>query len=234
MVFVIEVAIFLKGLVLQVINHCIAVSVAVKGQPSLLFTSFHAGGLTGVHDLLAHAETRRTAQTLVTIHVMTDDQIAVVRQHRCEVRCELILLPFDTVELLVGEVKRIVFEVQQWGSVGRAIHRTTTLERHFAGIRIIQHLFHYDQHAAFNLLCLRKGHICPAVLIHILLNTLLQGLVYLFVRTLYLVGVNGHGAIQFLRTGRNEPQTAKPQDDISQIINHKSKITNHKYQLFCN
>lgn len=41
---------------------------------------------------------------------MTDDQIAVVRQHRREVRCELILLPFDTVELLVGEVKRIVFD----------------------------------------------------------------------------------------------------------------------------
>ena len=221
-VLVVEVTVFIKRFVQQVVNQCVAVSVAVKSQPSFLLDIVHRSRLTRIHDLLADLKIGCSAQTLETILVMSDDQIAVVRQHRREIGRELVLLPFDTVELLIGEVERVVLEVQNRRRVSCAVYRATTLQRHLAVVRIAVYRFDDNQHAALDLLLFGIRHIGPAVLIHVFLNRCLERLIHLFVRTLNLVRVNRHGAVDLLCLHRNKEQGAKTKDNY--VFNSQRNI----------
>jgi hypothetical protein len=64
----------------------------------------------------------------------------------------------------------------------------------------------HNQHAAFDLLVLGITHIRPAVLAHVFLDRGLQRIEDLFVTALDLVGIDRHGAIQFLRREINGSQ----------------------------
>ena len=150
---------------------------------------------------------------------MTDNEVTVIRQHRREVRRELVLLPFNPVKLLVRKVKRVVLEIQERRCVGRAVHRSSALQRHLAGEQVILHALHHDQHATFDLLLLSIRHVRPAVLVHVLLDGSLQGLKDLLVRTLYLVGVHCHDAIDLLGIHASSQQpTANSQKELFHLL----------------
>ena len=143
---------------------------------------------------------------------MSDDEVAVVRQHRREVRCERVLLILNAVELLIDEVKITVHEIDERRGVGRTVHGSTALQRHIANEHVFRFALNHNEHAAFYFLMLGIGHVRPSILVHILLYGGLERREHLFVRALYRVRVNGHGAVDLLRRKGSTEYSAQSTD----------------------
>ena len=127
-------AVFTKSFVHQVVHQCIAVAVALEGFPTRLLCALHARRLACAHDVFALLEIGRPPKPRETVHVVTDDEVAVVCQHRRQVRAEGVLLILYTVVFLIGEVKMLVLKVDERRGVRRTIHRTAALQLHGAGV----------------------------------------------------------------------------------------------------
>jgi hypothetical protein len=69
----------------------------------------------------------------------------------------------------------------------------------FATKHIILHTLDHQQHIAVNAFLLLEGHVRPSHGIDVFLNTLLQGVEYLFVGALHLIRVDAYAAFQLLR-----------------------------------
>ena len=151
---------------------------------------------------------------------MTDNQIHIICQHRCQVRRERILLILNPVVLLITEYEILIAKVQQRGSVGCIIYGTFGLQLHFAIKQVIAHRIDNKHHRALYLLTFGKSHVRPAIIIHVLGNCLTQRFEDTFVCPFYLIGVDGHRALQLLRLCAKCRYTEKADYNFSHVIQY--------------
>ena len=121
-------------------------------------------------DILAHLEIRRAAQTSEGVHVVADNQVAIVRYECREVAGESTLLKIHTVVFLIRKSKGIILKVQYGCRVAGAKHRTTALTGEVAFEDIVLHALHDNHHATLYSFFVLKRLVCPLGGIDKLLN----------------------------------------------------------------
>ena len=198
MVLVVEHSVRFECLVHQVVNQRIAVAIAVKRFPTFGFCLIQWRGLRSGDDILAHLEIWRTAQTSEGVHIVADNQVAIVRYECREVAGESTLLKIHTVVFLIRKSKGIILKVQYGCRVAGTKHRTTALTGEVAFEDIVLYALHDNHHATLYSLLVLKGQVCPLGGVDKLLNWLLEGVEHLLVGTLYLVRIDSNGAFQLL------------------------------------
>jgi hypothetical protein len=133
---------------------------------------------------------------------VSDDEIAVVCKEGSKIGSESTLLIIKSIELLIGEYKMVVFDVEQRCTICGTIYRTTALASELAGEDTIGYTLDYEEHVAFDAFFLLESEIGPSQRVDILFDALFEGGEQFFVASLNLVGVYGDVAFQFLSQKR--------------------------------
>ena len=134
---------------------------------------------------------------------MSDDEIAIVCEKCCKIGSESTLLIIKSIELLIGEYKMVVFDIEQRCTICGTIYRTSALASELASKDIVNYTFDNEEHIAFDAFFLLESEIGPSQRVDILFDALFEGGEQIFVASLNLVGVDGDVAFQFLSKKRD-------------------------------
>ena len=135
-----------------------------------------------------------------TVEIQSEDRIDI-KNNRCnQIAVQCIFSIFQRFEFGIVEREFRITIIQQRSRIAGIIYRTAGLHLYLAFKTIVRYHFVDDEsHGTVDTFVHGKSSIRPLFVIDEIIQCILQGFEYLFIRTLYLITVYSDAGIQLLR-----------------------------------
>ena len=156
--------------------------------------------LSQTHDLHGLSEESSTSFRRKAVEIQSEDRINIENNSRDQVTVQRIFRIFQRFEFGIVEREFRITIIQQRSRIAGIIYRTAGLHLYLAFKTIVRyHLVDNKSHGTVDTFIHGKSGIRPLFVIDEIIQCILQGFEYLFIRTLHLITVYRDAGIQLLR-----------------------------------